>query len=142
MPDWESIKTAYESGESVNSISKRFKISRSSIYSRATRKDWRRPETLPQKEDTAVRENAQIMEVAQKILDQMDAMLDNLGTSPTSLRFYTGALKDLKEVMGHKSPLDLKEQEARIAKLRKETEDEGEKKIEITINGGEDAWSE
>jgi hypothetical protein len=38
----------------------------------------------------------------------------------SALRQYTASLKDLRDIKGIKSDIDLKEQEARIAKLEKE----------------------
>lgn len=42
------------------------------------------------------------------------------GLTTQSVKHLTSALKDIKDVKGIKSEIDLKEQEARIDKLRKE----------------------
>ena len=48
----------------------------------------------------------------------------------------------IKEIKGIKSDIDLKEQEARIAKLQKEAEADTDKNdsVSITIEGGDDEW--
>lgn len=52
------------------------------------------------------------------------------------------AIKNLKEVQMLKSELDLKEQEARIAKLQREAEADADKNssVSITIEGGDEEW--
>ena len=48
----------------------------------------------------------------------------------------TSALKDIKDIKGIKSDIDLREQEARIEKLRKDAaEEEKDNKISITFIG-------
>jgi hypothetical protein len=49
-----------------------------------------------------------------------------------SIKHFTSALKDIKDIKGIKSDMDLKEQEARIDKLRKEAESE-QKDTKITV---------
>ena len=64
-------------------------------------------------------------------------------TNAKSLKAYSGLLRDLKEVLDLRAPLDIKEQEARIAKLRAEADrgkDEGGKEIAITLGGAEE-WA-
>jgi hypothetical protein len=53
-------------------------------------------------------------------------------------------LKDLKEIKGCKSDADMREQEARIAKLRKEAEKEDDKVSEISVvfTAGPEDWNE
>ena len=61
----------------------------------------------------------------------------------TTLKQLTGALKDIKDIQGIKNPIDIEEQRARIAKLRKEAEDEDKvSEVIISIEGGEDSWAE
>lgn len=52
------------------------------------------------------------------------------------LRHLTAALKDLKEIQMIKSELDRREQEARIAKLRREAEKEEDSGTEVVITFG------
>ena len=63
-----------------------------------------------------------INEVADKLLDKILSMMDAEGLGTQGLKHLTSALKDIKEVKGIKSDIDLKEQNARIDKLRKEIE--------------------
>ena len=58
------------------------------------------------------------------------------------LKQIASALKDIKEVKMLRSELDEKEQEARIANLRKQAEKDEDKTedIEVVFIGGEEAW--
>lgn len=62
----------------------------------------------------------------------------------TGLKAITSALRDIKEVQMLRSELDKQEQEARIAKLRKEVEEETpDTKTEISFSDGNvKEWSE
>jgi hypothetical protein len=57
--------------------------------------------------------------------------MDSLNTR--SLKDITSALKDLKDIKGYKSAIDLKEQEARIAKLEKEAQADKKEDNEIKV---------
>lgn len=105
------------------------------------------------KEDTKLAESigaknaarsTKIIDVADKLLDKISETIDQMDVVDSqSLKHFTSALKDLKDIKGFKSDLDLKEQEARIAKLQKEAEaddaDSGE--VTVTILGDADAYS-
>ena len=53
------------------------------------------------------------------------------------LKQLTGVLKDLKDILGVRSDLDSREQEARIARIQKELEqDEETRTIRVTLEGG------
>lgn len=69
------------------------------------------------------------------------------GTDPMNarnLKAYSGVLRDLKEVLDLRTPLDIKEQEARIEKLRRESEkDREERNREVVVTfGGAGGWAE
>lgn len=151
MPDWDEIKTAYESGESAYSIGKRTGAKRQTILSRAKRENWahevkeeskRKPTAEKNRHDDLGTDDAEEIRItARMLLAEIKVLLAD-GARPSMLRFYSGALKDVKEILSVKDDRDIREQEARIANLRKQSEGDGDKRIEITINGGEDAWSE
>lgn len=58
------------------------------------------------------------------------------------LKAVTDALKNLKEVQMLRTELDIQEQEARIANLRRQAEADDDKDavVKITIEGGDDEW--
>ena len=60
-----------------------------------------------------------------------------------SIRQITASIKDLRDIKGMKSELDMQEQMARIEKLRKEATIENESKdIKVIISGDLDDYSE
>ena len=76
--------------------------------------------------------------VADKLLLKIENTLDEMEVLDSkSIKHFTSALKDIKDIKGIKSDIDLKEQEARIDKLRKDamTEEE-DNEIVVTMEGG------
>ena len=69
----------------------------------------------------------EIIEEEEKLIE-FTSIIDRKG-----LHEVTSALKDLKEIQMLKSELDRQEQEAKIAKLRKEAEEEDKKDNEIKV---------
>ena len=63
-----------------------------------------------------------INDVADKLLDKISDMITQEGLTTQNIKHLTSAIKDIKDVKGIKSEIDLKEQNARIDKLRKEIE--------------------
>jgi hypothetical protein len=60
-----------------------------------------------------------------------------------SIRHITSSLKDLRDIKGYKSDLDMQEQIARIEKLRKDAEgDTTDKEIKVTIGGDLEVYSQ
>ena len=85
-----------------------------------------------------------IIDVADKLLDKIYEMLDADVYNTQSIKNLTSALKDLKEIKGFKSAADMREQEARIAKLQKEaeTDDKESNEIKVIIEGSLEKYSE
>lgn len=80
-----------------------------------------------------------LYEVADKLLDKIyDTLEMTEALDSQSIKHYTSALKDLKDIKGIKSDIDLREQEARIDKLRKDAMVEEEDK-DIKVHMGEEA---
>ena len=80
-----------------------------------------------------------IYEVADKLLEKIEDTLEAMEVIDSqSLKHFTSALKDLKDIRGIKSDIDLREQEARIEKLRKDAMVEEEDK-DIKVHMGEEA---
>jgi transposase-like protein len=60
-----------------------------------------------------------------------------------SIRQITASIKDLRDIKGYKSELDMQEQMARIEKLRKDVEEDGaDKEIKVTIGGDLEVYSQ
>lgn len=147
--DWNTIKAEYiAGGTSYRKLAKKYDVSFSTLQKVALKENW--IELRGQAKDrteTKIVENvskdkaktvSKIIGVADKLIAKMEASIDKMDViDGHTIKSYTSALKDLKDITGLKSDIDLKEQEARIAKLQKDAEKE-EKDTEITIVIGDD----
>lgn len=153
---YDKIKAEYiRGGTSYKKLSEKYGVSLSSIKRRASAGKW--VDLLNQSENKA---NQKIVEsVAQKkakeadkiqtvadllLLKITDGIADGtLIIDARDLRAVTSALKDLKDIKGYKSELDMQEQIARIDKLRKEAQkdEEANKEIKVIIGGDLEAYS-
>ena len=159
MADWNKIKTEYlTSDTSYRKLAQKYGVNATTIAKKASKEDWvsRRQQqanrtlsrTLTAVSNRQVNRAARLQDVADKLLNKIEAAVDDynmavLLVDRQSLRQITGALKDIKDIQMIRSEADLREQEARIAKLLKEAEreDSGPNKVVIQIEGGEDTWS-
>ena len=153
--DWNKLKAEYISGgTSYRKLAKKYKVSFTTLQGVAKREQWVELRRQAQdKCDTKIvnsvasdiaKKSVKINDVADKILDKISLLLDEFeGLDTQSIKHLTSSLKDIKDIKGIKSDIDLREQEARIDKLRKDAEQE-QKDAEIKINicGGETSWQE
>ena len=159
MVDWKKIKTEYiTTNTSYRKLAKNYDIPFNTIQCRAKKEKWVElrkqyqnnivTKSVKKAEEISIDYKSAIYDLAYKVAMQLNDMTDNntisdlvaMGLKP---RDITGAIKDLEDALHIKSMSDMKEQEARIAKLRKEAESE-DKDNTITINicGGEESWQE
>ena len=159
MADWNKIKTEYlTSDTSYRKLAQKYGVNATTIAKKASKEDWvsqrqqlanrTLSKTLTAVSNRQVNRAARLQEVADKLLNKIEAAVDDynmevLLVDRQSLRQITGALKDIKDIQMIRSEADLREQEARIAKLLKEAEreDSGPNKVVIQMEGGEDTWS-
>lgn len=153
--DWNRIKAEYiAGGTSYRKLAAKYGVSFSTLRGIAEREKWTDLRTQAQHTaDTKLVKSiggtngkltVKINDVADKLLDKINNMLEMMDVIDSqSIKHFTSALKDIKDIKGVKSPIDLKEQEARIAKLRKDVELEDKpNEISITIAGGDKSWQE
>ena len=159
MADWNKIKTEYlTSDTSYRKLAQKYGVNAITIAKKASKEGWvsqrqqqanrTLSKTLTAVSNRQVNRAARLQKVADKLLNKIEAAVDDynmevLLVDRQSLRQITGALKDIKDIQMIRSEADLREQEARIAKLIKEAEreDSGPNKVVIQIEGGEDTWS-
>jgi hypothetical protein len=152
--NWKKIKAEYiRGGTSYRRLAEKYGVPFGTVKRIATNEQWRKlraksDEKASQKiTDSIAEENAskalKIYDVADKLLDKILFNLENsdvLGSQ--EVKHYTSALKDIKDIKGVKSDIDLKEQNARIDKLRKEAEDEQtDTSIEVTMGSEVDRYA-
>ena len=131
--DWKKIKAEYiAGGTSYRKLAEKYGVSFSTLRNIAIREKWTdlreqaSNKAITKLVDSIADDNAKhtvdIYDVADKLLNKIEDMLCQEGLTTQNLKHLTSAIKDIKEVKGIKSDIDLKEQEARIKKLEKEIE--------------------
>ena len=155
--DWEKIKAEYiAGGTSYRKLAEKYGVSFSTLKEIARREKWTDlKEKARYKADTKFADlmgekqanrSAKILDVADMLLDKITNTLNAMDVVDSqSIKHFTSALKDIKDIKGYKSELDLKEQSARIAKLEKEAQAENNNHTEVNITFGTDeekAWAE
>jgi uncharacterized protein YjcR len=157
--DWKRIKAEYiAGGTSYRKLAEKYGVSFNTLKTRAREEQWY--ELRQQKDhktttkiveslsDKDAEKAIDIIDVADKLLSKISAFVEaiplDLMASSQSMKHLTSALKDIKDIKGIKSEADIREQEARIAKLRKEAEreDDTSNEIEIVFNAGPGEWNE
>lgn len=147
MADWAKIKAEYIRDESTSyrKLCQKYGVSMSTLRKRAKSENWvsmreqkchrrdtRVVETCATKEaDEAMKLYEAADEATEVIRRMLKEHADEL--SPADLRSLTGAMKDIAAVKGLQTEAEKREQEARIAKLRKEATVEEQKDREIVF---------
>ena len=155
MSDWTRIKAEYVSGgTSYRKLAEKYGVSFNTLKTRAKEEQWY--ELRQQKDhrtttkiveslsDKDAEKAIDIISVADKLLDKIYEVIDASLKNPQGIKNLTSALKDLKEIKGYKTEADIREQEARIAKLRREAEREDDtvNEIEVVLTAaGPEEWN-
>ena len=148
--DWNKIKAEYiAGGTSYRKLASKYGVPRSNIERRAKAEKWTELRGQAEGKAEAKIINA-ISEKSAKIDDKyfrlVDMLLDKAEElivstpiwQPTTLKEVATTMKYLKECKGVKSEADIREQEARIAKLQKEAQEEDNGTTEIKVTFGSD----
>jgi hypothetical protein len=148
--DWNKIKAEYiAGGTSYRKLCDKYSVPFGTLKEHARREKWTElKEKARHKADTKfaniigekqAKHSVKINDVADKLLDKIVCLLDESEFVDSQvIKQCTSALKDIKDIKGIKSDIDLREQEARIDKLRKDAMAENtDTEIEVTM--GEEA---
>ena len=152
---WQQIKNEYIAGEAtLQDLATKYDVSFSTIQKKSMEEKWgnlrkkkrRRTEekiveSISNKE---AKRATNIVDVADKLIGKIAEMLDESKPLNTqNVKNLTSALQDLAKIKGFKSEADMREQEARIAKLQREAEaaNENQEEIIVTIVGDADEYS-
>ena len=155
--NWNAIRTDYiTSNISYRALEKKYGINYKVIADKGKAEGWKElrsqhshntlTKMLESDIDQKVSSATRLETVADKVLDIIEAhinALDPMEVDTQSLKHISGVLKDIKEVKRNRK--DLEEQDARIAKLRREAEKEEDTNTEVVItfgSGGKKEWAE
>ena len=154
MPDWKKIKAEYIRGVSYRRLADKYGVSFSSIQKRGAKEKWTDLRKISSRrsdekivESVASQEARRvdgIQTVADMLLEKIkEGVADgSLIIDSQSIRQITASIKDLREIKGYKSELDMQEQLARIEKLRKDAQTEEESKdIRVVIENSLDDYA-
>ena len=152
--DWNAIKTEYiAGGTSYRKLCEKYGVSRTTLQRKAKDENWveLRSQADAKAETKIVnvistkkaKTSEKIIAVADKLLDKISSIID-LVEDTQGIKHLTSAIKDIKDIKGFKSDIDLKEQEARIAKLQKDAEknDDSVNEINVVFSAGSEEWNE
>ena len=154
MPDWKKIKAEYIRGVSYRRLADKYGVSFSSIQKRGAKEKWTDLRKMSsRKSDEKIVESVASQEarrvdgiqtVADMLLEKIkEGVADgSLIIDSQSIRQITASIKDLREIKGYKSELDMQEQLARIEKLHKDAQTEEESKdIRVVIENSLDDYA-
>ena len=151
--DWNKIKTEYiTTNTSYRKLAEKYEVDQATIARRAKKEDWvskrqhhadkTQAKILTADTQKKVDRVGRLMTVADKLLNKVELAVDQEGPiSAGAIKNLSDALKNIRETQMIRSEQDILEQEARIAKLQKEAQQE-EKSHDVTIviEGGESSW--
>ncbi len=156
--DWKKLKAEYiAGGTSYRKLAEKYKANFSVLKRIAREEDWvGLREQCKQKAATKIVEiesdkqaerMRRLLTVSDMLLDAVEESVKAFTTGELSvekgvLKSLSGAIKDIKDIQNIKSQLDIEEQKARIAILKKQAESDDDKDavVKITIEGGDEDW--
>ena len=148
------IRKDYIAGKgSYRELSKKYGVPLKTLARRAKEEGW--PELRKQAGHKAATKTADAVaagkgRAAEKIYDAAIALIDKTmdgiqaidPEQAKALKCYSGVLRDLQDVLDLRPELDIREQEARIEKLRRDAEKDSDTGTEIAIEiGGAEEWA-
>lgn len=152
--DWHKLKAEYiAGGTSYRKLAEKYGVPFSNLKNVAIKERWAdlREQAKNVTETKLVeqigRKNAKIddkfFNLVDKLLDKAEGVIDDMPEwSVYDLKEMAVALKYIKDCRGVKSDADIREQEARIEKLRKDAEDEQkDTSVVVKFEGEIDKWS-
>ena len=157
MADWQKIKTEYITTEtSYRKLAQKYGVNTTNIAKRASSEGWVEQrkqnanktlsKTLNAISTKQAERTAKLIGVSDLLLDKVKSLLETseeLLVDTTIMRDISVVLKNLKDIQMIKSEADMKEQEARIEKLRKESSADEYRDTKVVVQFKEDLekWS-
>lgn len=157
MLDWNQLREEYIADESTSyrKLAEKYGVGIATICKRAKAEGWAsqreqvKNKTIAKSIEKLSSNRAAAVGKYDKMVGSMVNKLERAieAVDPkdtTAIRRLTASLCDIRELLGVKSEADSREQEARIANLRKQAdkEDDTASEIEITFAAGPEEWNE
>ena len=156
MADWQKIKTEYITTDtSYRKLAQKYGVHYNAVANRAKQEGWISQrnqycdstvtKTVNAISNKQVDRAANLISVADQLLAKVKSLLETdaeVLSDTQSMKHISGVLKDIKEIQMIRSDADMREQEARIANLRKQAEKEEDANTEVTITFGTEGKSQ
>ncbi|MBQ7873754.1 MAG: hypothetical protein IJ306_01135 [Oscillospiraceae bacterium] len=151
--DFGKLKKEYlKGGTSYRKLAEKYNVPFGTLRKVAAKEHWREL-----RDKTRAKTDIKTIEIisdseadrAKRILTASDSLLEKIERSIEAFdvldgktaQGFAGALKSIRDIQGIRNPLDIKEQEARIAKLEKEAKsDEEDNEFIIRMEGVDPEW--
>lgn len=157
--DWKRIKREYiAGGTSYRKLADKYGVSFNSLKQVAAKEHWKDAREKCNAESTTKiieiesDKNAErmkrLLKVSDELLDVVEeavrsVKVGELMLDRTALKSLSGTIKDIKDIQNIKTKLDIEEQKARIANLKRQAEaDNGPKDIEVKMASDVEEYSE
>lgn len=149
MADWKAIEAEYITTEtSYRKLAQKYGLNQATIAQRAKAEDWvgkrkqqastTQAEIISAVEGEKVNRAVKMQQVADKLLLKVEELAEGPGgISAAGLKNLSETLRNLKDVQMIRSELDVQEQEARIANLRRQADREDKDTTIAVILDGE-----
>lgn len=157
MADWQSIKTEYITTDtSYRKLAQKHGVRYATLQARAKEEKWTElrdrhrtstvSKSLSKISNKQAERTAKLIGVSDLLLDKVKSLLEadeELLVDTSIMKDVSVILKNLKDIQMIRSEADLREQEARIDKLRKEAMVEKENnEVKVTIVGDLEEYSQ
>jgi uncharacterized protein YjcR len=152
-PDWKKIKAEYiAGGTSYRKLAEKYGVSFNTLKRRAKEEQWYELRGQKDRKTTTkivetlsnndAKKAVDIIDVADRLLEKIEEVAATV-SDPDSIKKLTSAIKDIKDIKGVKSDADMREQEARIEKLRREAQEDTpeDKEVNVTFMGDIEQYS-
>ncbi len=157
MADWQSIKTEYITTDtSYRKLAQKYGVNATNIAKRASKENWVEErnknasktlsKTLNAIGSKQAERTAKLIGVSDLLLDKVKNLLEadeELLVDTSIMKDVSVILKNLKDIQMIRSEADLREQEARIEKLRREAASDEQRDTKVVVQFKEDLekWS-
>lgn len=156
MVDWGEIKTEYITTEtSYRKLAKKYGVTFSTLQKRATRENWAEDKenfgvrlvsvAVNKVSDDYAAKALKVQSVAGMLLDKIEEVVVciNPARGGKAVKDAADALKTVKDIMEIRCQADVDEQEARIAKLKKDLDEDKSKPVLIRFVDSEiESWGD
>lgn len=157
--DWKKLKAEYiAGGTSYRKLAEKYDVSFHTLRKQAAKENWKalRDETTAKtvtkiieiESDKQAERMRRLLTVSDKLLEVVENAVDKFQAEEllldrTALKSLSGTIKDIKDIQSLKTSLDIEEQKARIAILKKQAEaDNVDKEVKVTFEGDFDLYSQ